>query len=531
MTSNKFDVIIIGGGHNGLVTAVYLAKAGRKVLLLEQRETLGGAAATEAVFPGFKVNTGAGDAGLFSSKIVSDLNLTQHGLTFIESPVITHTLQPGGNGLTLWRDPTKTAQEIMRFSLADAVNYPKFVKHVHRMAAVMQTMLTRTPPTLPNYNFGELWTWANVALKLKRLGNQDMMEFMRVLPMSINDFLGEWFENPILKGALGMTGVAGLMQGPQAAGTALMFLYNAIGASEDGIEGGIRASQFVRGGMGMLSLALAAAARAYGAEIRTGAPVANILLEDDRAMGVQLANGERVTAATIISNTNPRHTFFNLVGAPQLETDFVRDVKNIKYRGSIGRINLALRELPQFTGIADNGILSGHLLLCPDLNYLERAYDDAKYGQSSQHPCLDILIPTISDPSLASDGQHLMSIDVRYLPYNLRGTDWESERPLLTERILNLLSLHAPDIKNNILHQQTITPLDYEHEYGLPEGSIHHGQMGLDQLLIMRPVAGFARYKTPIDNLYLCGSGTHPGGGVTGVPGYNAAREILKGKA
>ncbi len=525
-----YDAIIIGAGHNGLVTAAYLAQAGRSVLVVERRETIGGAAATEEVFPGFRVNTGAADAGLFLPEIVADLKLKQHGLEFIESPAIIHALQPEGNGLTLWRDQTKTIKEIARFSQTDAEKFPAFATLICRLVEVLRGMLTRTPPTLPEYQYGELLTWASVALKLKRLGNQDMVEFLRILPMPVDELLDAWFETPALKGALGTAGVTGTLQGPFAAGTALMLLYNAIGAP----DGGVRASRFVRGGTGQVSEALANAARGFGAEIRTGAGIARIHLEDDRATGVILESGEEIQAKAVISSANPGQTFFDMVGAPELEIDFVRSVKNIKYRGSTARVNLALRGLPNFTGAAngadqEKAHLRGHLLICPNLRYLERAYDDAKYGRISTNPSLDMVIPTLSDTSLAPAGQHLMSIDVRYAPYHLREGNWDNAGQELGKRVINLLAEYAPNIKDIILHKQVITPLDYERDYGLPEGSIYHGQMGLDQVLIARPVGGYTRYRTPIENLYLCGAGTHPGGGVTGAPGYNAAREILKG--
>ncbi len=521
--TQKYDAVIIGAGHNGLVTAAYLAQKGNKVLVVERRDSIGGAAATEAVFPEFRVNTGAADVGLFLPEIIADLDLKQHGLEFIESPALAHSL---GNGLTLWRDQQQTVQEIARFSTADAEKYPAFVDLICRLAAVLQDAIRRTPPTLPEYSYGELFSWAPVGLKLKRLGKQDMVEFLRILPMSVEELLDNWFESPALKGALAAAGVTGTMQGPYAAGTVLMLLYNGLGAS----PGSLRASRFVRGGTGALSEALAQAAGGFGAEIRTGTAVSQILTIDDRATGILLENGEQIEAKIVVSNANPRHTFFKLIGAPEFEIDFNRDVKNIKYRGSTARINLALRDLPNFEGVAgDTSQLSGHLLLCPDLGYLERAYDDAKYGRLSTSPALDIVIPTLSDPSLAPDGQHLMSVDVRYAPYHLRHTNWdETLRDQLSQRVIDLIAAHAPNIKDLILHQQVITPLDYETDYGLPEGSIYHGQMGLDQMFIMRPIGGYARYQTPFENLYLCGAGTHPGGGVTGAPGYNAAREILQ---
>ena len=415
--TQKYDAIIIGAGHNGLVTAAYLAQAGRKVLVVERRDSVGGAAATEKIFPGFRVNTGACDVGLLLPEVVNDLKLRRHNLEFIESPALVHALQPDGKGLTLWRDQQRTVEELAKFSPNDAANFPAFAKLVCHLTEMIRTMMIRTPPVLPEYRYTELLSWAPVGLKLKRLGNQNMIEFLRVLPMSVAEFVDEWFESPALKGALAMAGVSGTMQGPMAAGTALMLLYNAVGAT----EGSVRASRFVRGGTGVLSEALARAAQGFGAEIRSGNGVAEIMIDEERATGVILEDGSRIEAAVVVSSASPAHTFFKLIGAPQLEIDVVRDVKNIKYRGSTARINLALSELPQFAGLrngdeAGRSSYSGHIILCPDLHYLERAYDDAKYGRPSANPALDIVIPTLTDPSLAPAGQHLMSIDVRYTP-------------------------------------------------------------------------------------------------------------------
>jgi phytoene dehydrogenase-like protein len=526
MMQKTYDVIIIGGGHNGLVAAAYLARAGLKTLVAERRQIVGGAAATEEVFPGWRVNTGANDAGLFLPRIYSDLKLENFGLRWINSQAIVFAPQPDGRALTLWRDPQKTQQEIGQFSKADAEKYPAFLQRVKRLADILASMMTLTPPAIPEYQIGELLPWARVAFKLRRLSDQEMMEFVRVLPLPVADFLDEWFETPALKAALGAAGVTGSMQGPRASGTAFMMLYQAINAG----EAVFRASSFVEGGTGMLAEALARAARQYGAEVCEGMPVRKIILEGEAATGVLLENGERISARAVVSSANPRHSYFDLVGAPNLAVRFVRDVKNIKFRGSTARVNLALQGLPQFNASPAHELnrLSGHILLCPDLEYLERAYDDAKYGQISRRPCLDIVIPTLLDSSLAPYGQHLMSINMQYAPYHLQGAAWDEQRELLGDRVVETLETYAPGIQELILDRQVLTPLDLERQFGLAEGSIYHGQMGLDQLLFMRPVAGFGQYRTLLANLYLCGAGAHPGGGVTGAPGYNAAREILK---
>ena len=517
-----YDALIIGAGHNGLVTAAYLAKAGRRVLVLERRNTLGGAAVTEEIFPGFKFNTGAHDAGLFRQEIIEELSLPKHGLELIESPVAVFAPQLNNASLTLWRNQEKNIAEIAKFSKADAEKFPAFLRLVNKFAEVLQSILLLTPPSVVQNSFEELLAWAGAGLKLKRSGKREMMEFLRVLPMTVVEFLNEWFENETLKAVLGAAGVTGSMQGPQASGTAFMLLYHYLGAA----NGGFKSSRFVKGGIGQLAAALANAARQYGAEIRIDAEVAQIKINDEQATGVILKSGEEISARTVISNADPRRTFFDFVGAPNLGPTFVRRVRNIRYRGTTAKVNLALSALPRFKNAEAH--LSGHILICPSLEDLERAYDDAKYGRYSQQPYLDLVIPTILDSSLSPAGKHVLSITMQYAPYKLREGNWDEQREKLGDHLINTLAVYAPNIKDIILHRQVLTPLDWERDYSLTEGGEFHGQMGLDQMLFMRPVAGFGQYRTPIANLYLCGAGTHPGGGVTGAPGYNAAREVLK---
>ncbi len=542
MTNNTYDAIIIGGGHNGLVTAAYLAKAGKKVLVLERRDTLGGAAATEEIWPGFKVNTGAPDVGMLRPEVVAELGLRQHGLDFIESPVTAFAPQPNGPALTLWRDPRETQSEIARSSPADADKFPAFVRLVTALTSVLDSIMTLTPPSLEQAKPGDLFPWAKLGLKLKGLGQREMMEFLRVLPMTVKEFLDEWFESEALKGLLGAAGITGASLGPQASGTAFVMLYHYLGAA----DGGFKATRLVRGGTGQLAAALAKAAQQYGAEIRTGVEVSRVILGEHPdtgatlALGVTLASGEEISARAVISNADPRRTLFDLVGAPNLEPSFVRRLRNMRYRGCTAKVNLALSGLPEFTSLTppyappDNGggwggYLGGHIVISPNLEYLERAADDAKYGRFSDQPYLDVVIPSVLDPSLAPVGQHVMSITMQYAPYHLKqGSGWdERQKQALADKIIDTLAQYAPNLKDLIRHCQILTPLDWEQAYGLTEGNIFHGEMGLDQLLFMRPVPGYGQYRTPVDRLYLCGAGTHPGGGVSGAPGYNAAREIL----
>ncbi len=518
-----YDIIVIGGGHNGLVAAATLAQAGKSVLVLEKRGVLGGAAATEELFPGYRIDTGASDAALFQDEIIAKLALEQHGLKFVENPALLFAPQADGRSLTLWRDEARTVAEIARLSQADAARWPAFRRQVERMAGVLRGMLLLAPPDLSGLRGGDLRAWGPLALRLRRMGGDDMMELMRVLPMPVQAYLDEWFESDALKGALGGSAVTGATMGPRSAGTNLMFFYQNLG--------GLLAHRYVAGGIGRLSEALAAAARANGATIRTGAGVARVLIEGDLApvaAGVRLDSGEEVRASAVLSNADPRRTFFDLVGPQHLEPEVMRHTRNILYRGCTFRVNLALSDLPPFIGQTDAAQPGGRIRLSPSLDYLERAYDAAKYGRCSERPYLEIAIPTLHDATLAPAGGHVMTVTAQYAPYALRDRSWDEEGPRFAERVLDTLESVAPGIRAQILHCHVITPTDWEREYSLTEGSIHHGQMGLDQMLVMRPIPGWGRYETPVRNLYLCGAGAHPGGGVTGAPGYNAARVVLK---
>ncbi len=521
---SDYDIVVIGGGHNGLVTAAYLAGGGARVLVVEARDVLGGAAATEEVFPGYKVDTGAGHAGLFRTKIVKELALEEHGLEFLESSISALSLTEG-DSLRLWRDRDAARAEIERYSIADADRYLEFLTWIDDQASIYLAAQDRVPPDLtsngPLGYLPGLAPWSRLAFRLRRRGRRAVSEFLRTIPISVEQLLDEWFESPILKGALASSGIEGSMQGPKASGTGLMLLYQAA----NGFPAPVR---YVRGGTGALSSALADAAAKRGAEILTGVSVESILTRDYRAVGVVLSNGQEIRCNVIASGTDPRHTLLDLVGAPYLELRVMRRARNIRFRGSTAKVNLALDRLPEFSGVQETAELTGRILVSPSTDYLERAYDDAKYQAWSQAPYLDMTIPTILDDSRAPEGKHLLSVVVRYAPYHLEGDDWESQREAFGDHVIASIAQVAPDLPELILHRQILTPLDYEREYRLPEGSIFHGQMALDQLLMMRPIAGYGRYRSPVEGLYFCGAGAHPGGGVTGAPGRNAARVIAK---
>jgi phytoene dehydrogenase-like protein len=523
---DKYDVIIIGAGHNGLVTAGYLAKAGRSVLVLEARNWVGGAAVTEEIFPGFKVSTVADGAGYLSDKVRKDLKLDSHVET-LQSDVVACCPQPDGSLLTIWRDTARTVEEISRFSKADAADYPKFVDLMQSIAGVVGGMMEMTPPDLPEVGMQDLRGAVGLLGPVRKLGRKRISELLRIMPMPAADIINEYFESDVVKGAIGASSVLNITWGPQEAGTAYTML-SSWALSGNGL---FRSAGVVKGGMGALTEAIANVARGFGAEIRVGARVANVVVEEGRAKGVKLESGEQLAAPVIVSNADPRTTFHQLVDPRYLDASFVRHVECIKYRGSGVRIHLALRDLPEFTAISGSDAaiqLGGPIQISPSLDYVQRAYDCIKYGEPSEHPYLDMLIPTLSDPSLAPQGQHILSITAKYVPYQLREGDWDVRREAFADLVIDTLAAYAPKIRDLILHRQVLVPTDLEKIYGLPEGNPNHGEMTLDQFFHMRPIPGYARYRGPIDGLYMCGVGTHPGGGVSGIPGHNAAREILK---
>jgi len=521
---NSYDAIIIGGGHNGLVTAAYLAKAGLAVLLLERREILGGLAATEELFSAYRFNIGAAGASMFSPKVIKDLALEKSGLRFIDNEAAVFAPQPDGTALTLWRENKRCIESIAGMAPTDAERFQAYLTEQQAMVKSLGTALSRTPPDLGHASAGELLPWLKVGWKLRRSGRPDMMEFLRVLPLPVRDYLDGWFANKALKGVLSVPAVAGGMPGPYAAGTTLMMLYHQLG----GMNGGYRTTRFVQGGVGQLSDTLAAVARSYGAEIEIGVRVDSVIMDDERARGVILANGDAVAAQVIISNADPRRTFFDLVGGAHLEPTFMREVANIRYRGMTASVNLALSDLPAFTAATSTEQLTGYITIAPSIEYIERAYDAAKYGRISPQLVLEANIPSLLDPTLAPEGHHVMSITVQYTPYHLAGGNWDDQREKLGDQVVETLAQYAPELPGLVVQRHVTTPLDWERDFSLTEGQIFHGQMGLDQLLFMRPVPGYANYRTPFEGLYLCGAGTHPGGGISGLPGYNAAKAVLK---
>jgi phytoene dehydrogenase-like protein len=523
--NTKYDAIIIGGGHNGLTTAAYLARAGKKVLVLERRHVLGGAAVTEEVFPGFKFSVCSYVVSLLRPEIIRDLDLPRHGLEILP---LDGTFTPMPSGDYLWRvnDHGKTHREIARHSKVDAEAYDEFGKAMQAMCRFVKPILSMVPPDPATLNPKELMKLLFIGRRFQGMTSEDKYNQVQLMTMSAIDFLDQWFETDVLKATMSASGIIGTFLGVRSPGTAYVLLHHYMGE----IDGAFRSWGFARGGTGAISNAIADAACEHGAEIRTEAAIAQIIVKNGKAIGVALANGDEIYADIISSSVDPRLTFTKFLEPSALPADFLEDVNRYKYRGSSGKVNLALDALPDFKAIPGVGAhLRGAISISPSVEYMERAYDDAKYGNFSRKPYIDMVIPTLTDPSIAPPGKHIMSCFVQYAPYKLRpGLNWDDQKEAFGDNVINTIAEYAPNIKDIILHRQVVTPLDLEREFGLSEGNIFQGELSLEQLFFLRPVPGWARFRTPIKNLYMCGSATHPGGGIMGGPGRLAALEILK---
>jgi phytoene dehydrogenase-like protein len=522
--TKAYDAIVVGGGHNGLVNAAYLARAGRRVLVLERRHVLGGAAVTEEVFPGFRFSVCSYVVSLLRPEIIRELDLPRHGLEILP---LDGTFTPMPNGDHLWRmnDHARTRREIYRHSPVDAEAYDEYAKAMVDMARFVKPILSMVPPDpfkvdLPGYNrlYGLL-------RRFQRLPRRDQHNLIQLMTTSAVDLLDRWFETDVLKATMSASGIIGTFLGVRSPGTAYVLLHHYMGE----IDGAFRSWGFARGGTGAISMAIAGAATEAGVTIRTEAPIERIRVKDGRATGVVLAGGEEIDAAVVVSSLDPHRTFLRLMEPGSLPADFLADVKRYKLRGSSGKVNLALDGLPDFKCLPGPGAhLRGAISISPGVEYMERAYDDAKYGDFSRRPYMDMVIPTLTDPSIAPPGKHILSCFVQYAPYKLRAGTWDEKREAFGDTVVDTIAEYAPNIKGLIRHRQVLTPLDLEREWGLTEGNIFQGELSLEQLFSLRPVPGWARYRTPVRGLYMCGSATHPGGGIMGAPGRIAALEILK---
>jgi phytoene dehydrogenase-like protein len=524
--AKRYDAIVIGGGHNGLVTAAYLARAGKKVVVLERRHVLGGAAVTEEIIPGFKFSVFSYVVSLLRPEIIRDLDLPRHGLEILP---LDGTFTPMLNGDFLWRvnDHGKTRRELERHSKLDAEAYEEFGKAMVQMCRFVKPILGMIPPDPSSLDPRDLKKLAFLGKRFQSLPAEDKYNLVQLMTMSAADFLDQWFETDVLKATMSASGIIGTFLGIRSPGTAYVLLHHYMGE----IDGAFRSWGFSRGGTGAISNAIAGAAREAGAEIRTEAPVVRIIIKNGVAQGVALESGEEIHAEIVSSSVDPRLTFLKFIESRELPGDFVEEVERYKYRGSSGKVNLALDALPEFTSLPGSGRhLRGAMSISPSTEYMERAYDQAKYGEFSRRPYIDIVIPTLTDPSVAPPGKHIMSCFVQYAPYKLSKGNWDEQREAFGNTVIDTISEHAPNLKKIIIGRQVIAPLDIERVTGLSEGNIFQGELSLEQLFFLRPVAGWARYRTPVKRLYMCGSATHPGGGIMGAPGRLAALEILKDK-
>ena len=523
-----YDAVVIGAGHNGLTAAAYLARAGRKVLVLERRHVVGGASVTEEIYPGFKYSVCSYVVSLLRPEIIRELELAKHGLEILP---LDGTFSPMPSGDYLWRtnDHAQTFRDIARHSRLDAEAYDEYGRAMVEMSRFAKPILGMTPPDPFSLKLRDLRPLLDILNRFRALPDADRYNQMQLLTMSATDFLDQWFETDVLKATMSASGIIGTFLGVRSPGTAYVLLHHYMGE----IDGAFRSWGLSRGGTGMVSESIASAARAAGAEIRLEAPVSKVLVTNGRATGVVLENGDYVLADTILSSVDPRLTFSRMVGEENLPGDFVEDIRRYKYRGSSGKVNIALDGLPDFTALKGAGPhLRGAISISPSVDYMERAYDQAKYGRFSRRPYIDIVIPSLTDPSVAPAGKHVMSCFVQYAPYDLRNEDgtpgnWDDQRDAFGDAVIDTIAEHAPNLKDLILHRQVLTPLDIERTFGLSEGNIFQGELTLEQLFFLRPAPGWADYRTPIKGLYMCGSATHPGGGIMGAPGRNGAMKAM----
>ena len=518
-----YDVIVIGAGHNGLTSAAYLARRGRKVLVLERRHVLGGAAVTEEVFPGFRFSVCSYVVSLLRPEIIRELDLPRHGLEILP---LDGTFTPMPDGDYLWRvnDHAKTRREIARHSRVDAEAYEEYGKAMVEMGRFVKPILSMLPPDPVSPRLRDVQKLMFLLRRFRAMARQDQYDLVQLMTMSAVDFLDRWFETDVLKATMSASGIIGTFLGVRSPGTAYVLLHHYMGE----IDGAFRSWGLPRGGTGAISSAIAGAAREAGVEVRCSAAVSGILVRDGAAQGVVLENGDELRASVVVSSVDPRLTFLHLLDRSALPPQFVDDVERYKFRGSSGKANLALDALPDFAALPGAGAhLRGAISISPSIDYMERAYDAAKYGRFSPHPYIDVVIPSLTDPSVAPPGKHVMSCFVQYAPYHLRGATWDEKRDEFGDTVVDTLAEYAPNLRNIILHRQVVTPLDLEREWGLSEGNIFQGELTLEQLFFLRPAPGWSQYRTPVRNLYMCGSATHPGGGIMGAPGRNAAMKIL----
>jgi len=519
-------VVLIGGGQNALIAAFYLAKGGFKPLVLERREMVGGGAITEEFYPGFRASTLAHTLGPLRSDVARDLRVEKFECEILHPDPRVFAPTPGGDALFFYNDAAQTAGGIASLSAKDAAKYREFADSLDHLTGILDQFVSMTPPAIESPSFEDLWNLFKTGRNVRMLGKKGIFDFLRWGPMAVADFVSEFFETELLRAVLSARGIFGTALGPWSAGsTAVLLLHAAADSNPAG------PAAFPRGGLGSLTRALAESAKQAGAEIRTDAGVQHIRVKDGAVSGIVLSDGEEIAVEAVVSGVDPKRTFFQLLDPGELDPTFANRMKNFRSKGNVAKVNLALGGLPTFPALEAHEsplkALSGRIHIGPEIDYLERAFDASKYGDFSKSPWLDVTLPTILDPALAPDGKHVLSAYVQYAPYKLREGDWDQRRKDLGDTVIKTLATYAPNLPGLVEAVQVITPKDLESTYGFTGGHVFHGELALDQLFTMRPVLDWARYKTPIRGLFLCGSGTHPGNGLTGASGANAAREII----
>ena len=524
MSTNTYDAIVIGGGHNGLVAAAYLARAGKKVVVLERRHVIGGAAVTEEIFPGYKFSEFSYVVSLLRPEIIRELELPRHGLKILPLP---STFTPMGDGdyLAAWDDRDLTRRELYRHSPRDAEAYDEYARRMARAARAIKPLLSMVPPDPSSLSPRDLLGLLKLGRYAAGLKERELYLIAKLITQPAGDLLDEWFETDALKGTKAASGIIGTFLGPRSPGTAYVLLHHYMGE----IDGAFRAWGFSKGGSGGVSGAIANAARALGAEIRVNAAVQQVLVKGGRAVGVALEGGEELHARAVLSAADPKRTFLRFLEPKELPSDFVRSIEAFRVRGSSAKVNLALSALPDFTALPGEGPLHrGAISISPSIDYIERAYDDAKYGRVSQRPYIDIIIPSMIDPDMAPPGRHVMSCFLQYVPYDVDGGWDDTKRERLGETVISTIEQYAPNIRGAIVGMQVITPRDIEAIAGITGGNIFHGELLLHQIFFLRPAPQWADFRTPLRGYYFGAAGAHPGGGVMGAPGMLAAKEMLK---
>ena len=520
----RFDIIVIGGGINSLVTASLLGKAGKKVIVIEARDQIGGLASTEEFAPGFRCNMINDTVKWIDPRVLKDLNLEANGLAILQPDVVRVALSESGENISFNRDPKLTAASIEKFSQKDANSWQAFIEYIEKLAQFLERLYQLTPPKLPNIGLSEILPMRSMVGPVFKHGTRGLVDLMRVAPMMMPELVDEWFENELVRSAISMAGINHLSFGPFAAGTGYNLLHQHVHG-----KGVFHNSQFVKGGTEQLAKVLASVAESNNVEIRTGSKVKSIEVANGRCSGISLTDGELIQADQVVSGLDPKNTFMNLVGTSNLNPNFHTQLNNIRYRGSTARVHFALNKLPEINGILKDQMKTV-FSIGPSIEYQERASDSVKYGTIANNPTVEFTIPSLINHKFAPDGKHVLSATIQYAPYHLRDQVWSSElNEQLKNNVVRVLDNYIPDFSSLIEATSVLSPKDLEDEFGLTEGNLNHGEMTLDQFFFMRPTMSTSQYKSPIENLYLCGPGTHPGGGLHGANGFNAAREILKG--